>query len=156
MFQNMDRLQKVVLCKDLRYADCLTRMMISKKINCARVLIVSALFCNFKALWQIIFTNFLSVLFKIWVGDGGGSRVETMKDIAMCFTGERCDHSGWWRQSHGGHQRLSNLVPRKMEYNARKFPRNPEPRVSVGRPYRYFDGQVSVHELINSDVMAPA
>lgn len=44
MFQNMNRLQKVVLCKDLRYADCLTRMMISKKINCARVLIVSAFF----------------------------------------------------------------------------------------------------------------
>ncbi|XP_052689214.1 uncharacterized protein LOC128167499 [Crassostrea angulata] len=41
VFQNMNRLQKVVLCKDLRYADCLTRMMISKKINCARVLIES-------------------------------------------------------------------------------------------------------------------
>lgn len=43
-----------------------------------------------------------------------------------------------------------------MEYNARKFPRNPEPRMSVGRPYRYIAGQVSAHELINSDVMAPA
>lgn len=44
------------------------------------------------------------------------------------------------------------MVPRKMEHNARKFPRNPEPGVSVGRPYRYFVGQVSAFKLINSDV----
>ena len=37
----MNRAQRVVLCKNLRYTDCLTRMLISKKIDCARALLVS-------------------------------------------------------------------------------------------------------------------
>ncbi|XP_061196188.1 uncharacterized protein LOC133204464 [Saccostrea echinata] len=39
VFQNMDARQKVVLCKDVRYMDCMTRTMITKKINCARALV---------------------------------------------------------------------------------------------------------------------
>ncbi|XP_022314636.2 uncharacterized protein LOC111119099 [Crassostrea virginica] len=43
VFRNMNRAQRVVLCKNLRYTDCLTRMLISKKIDCARALLDSGL-----------------------------------------------------------------------------------------------------------------